>query len=152
MKNFLNRRLLAMVVATVLLAAMVWGATSCGKTEPSDEVTTTAAVTAEPSADNTVGEGQTAFTFEVTHLDGSTKTFTVKTDADTVGAALLEHELIAGEEGAYGLYVKTVNGMLADYDVDQTYWSFLIAGETAMTGVDQTEITEGTVYALVRTK
>ena len=46
----------------------------------------------------------------------------------------------------------TINGITADYDVDQTYWAFNIGGEYAMTGVDQTEITEGTVYQLVRTK
>ena len=79
-------------------------------------------------------------------------TFTIKTDKDTVGAALLEHGLIAGEEGAYGLYVKQVNGITADYDVDQTYWSFYINGEYAMTGVDTTEITEGATYRLEYTK
>lgn len=147
MKNFLNRRLLAMVVATVLLAAMVCGATSCGKTEPSGEVTTTAAATAAPSADNTVGEGQTAFTFEVTHLDGSTKTFTVKTDAKTVGEALVGVGLIAGENSTYGLYVKTVDGELLDWDTHQKYWAFYINGEMAMSGVDTTDITAGAVYA-----
>ncbi len=79
-------------------------------------------------------------------------TFTVKTDKDTVGAALLEHSIIAGEESQYGLYVKTVNGITADYDVDQSYWAFYINGEYAMTGVDSTEITEGTIYQLVYTK
>ena len=79
-------------------------------------------------------------------------TFTIQTDKDTVGEALLEHDLITGEEGPYGLYVKEVNGITADYDVDQTYWSFYINGEYAMTGVDSTEITEGAVYQLERTK
>lgn len=147
MKSFLNRRLLAMVVATVLLAAMVWGATSCGKTEPSDEVTTTAATTAEVPAGSTVGEGQTAFTFEVTHLDGTTKSFTVKTDAKTVGDALLANGLIAGEDSTYGLYVKTVDGELVDWDTHQKYWAFYINGEMAMSGVDTTDITAGAVYA-----
>lgn len=79
-------------------------------------------------------------------------TFTVNTDKDTVGDALLEHGLIDGEEGEYGLYVKVVNGMTADYDVDQSYWAFYIDGEYAMTGVDQTEITEGATYQLAYTK
>ena len=79
-------------------------------------------------------------------------TFTLHTDKETVGAALLEHELIAGEEGAYGLYVKVVNGMTADFDVDQSYWAFYINGEYAMSGVDTTAITEGEVYQLVYTK
>ena len=79
-------------------------------------------------------------------------TFTIQTDKDTVGAALLEHGLIAGEESQYGLYVKAVNGITADYDVDQSYWAFYINGEYAMTGVDSTEITEGAKYRFEYTK
>jgi hypothetical protein len=79
-------------------------------------------------------------------------TFTVKTDKETVGEALLEHGLIAGDQGPYGLYVKNVNGITADYDVNQAYWAFYINGEFAMTGVDQTKIAEGETYQLVYTK
>ena len=97
------------------------------------------------------GIGQTELTVEVAVGDHLV-TFTVFTDKTTVGAALLEHNLIAGDDGAYGLYVKTVNGMLADYDKDQSYWCFYVDGETAMTGVDLTEIVKGTVYRLAYTK
>ena len=79
-------------------------------------------------------------------------TFTIKTDKDTVGAALLEHGLIAGEEGQFGLYVKVVNGMTADYDVDQSYWAVYVNGEYAMTGIDSTDIVEGNTYQLAYTK
>ena len=96
-------------------------------------------------------EGAKTITVEVT-AEEKTVVFTVKTDAATVGEALMSVNLLAGEEGPYGLYIKSVNGMIADFDVDQTYWAFNIGGEYAMTGVDQTEITEGTVYQLVRTK
>ena len=78
--------------------------------------------------------------------------FTLQTDKETVGEALLEHGLIDGENGAYGLYVKIVNGITADFDVDQSYWAFYINGETAMTGVDMTTIEEGAVYKLAYTK
>ena len=101
--------------------------------------------------DTEFGNGAKTVVVEVKAED-QLVTFTIKTDKDTVGAALLEHGLIAGEEGAYGLYVKQVNGITADYDVDQTYWSFYINGEYAMTGVDTTEITEGATYRLEYTK
>jgi len=78
--------------------------------------------------------------------------FTVKTDKNTVGEALLEHELIAGEQGPYGLYVKVVNGITADYDVDQSYWAFYVNGAYATSGIELTEITEGTTYQLAYTK
>ena len=64
-----------------------------------------------------------------------------------MGAALLELGLIAGDDSAYGLYVKTVNGVTVDYDTDKQYWAFYINGEYAMTGVDSTEITEGAEYS-----
>ena len=79
-------------------------------------------------------------------------TFTIKTDKQTVGEALLEHGLIAGEQSQYGMYVKQVNGMTADYDVDQSYWAFYVDGELATTGVDTTEITQEATYQLVYTK
>ena len=101
--------------------------------------------------DTEFGSGAKTVVVEVKAED-QLVTFTIKTDKDTVGAALLEHGLIAGEEGAYGLYIKQVNGITADYDVDQTYWSFYINGEYAMTGVDTTEITEGATYRLEYTK
>ena len=61
--------------------------------------------------------------------------------------ALLAEGLIEGENGAYGLYVKKVNGIVADYDIDKTYWAFYINGEYAMSGVDTTEIVEGATYS-----
>ena len=97
------------------------------------------------------GSGAKTVVVEV-KAEEQTVTFTVKTDKDTVGAALLEHGLISGEEGPYGLYVKAVNGITADYDVDKSYWAFYINGEYAMTGVDATDITEGTTYQLEYTK
>ena len=98
-----------------------------------------------------LGSGSKTVIVEVKAED-QTITFTIKTDKDTVGDALIEHNLIDGDEGAYGLYVKVVNGITADYDVDQSYWAFYIDGEMAMTGVDGTDITEGTVYRLEYTK
>ena len=101
--------------------------------------------------DTEFGNGAKTLVVEV-KAEEQTVTFTVKTDKDTVGGALLEHGLIAGDESEYGLYVKVVNGMTADYDVDQSYWAFYIDGEYAMTGVDSTEITEGVTYQLAYTK
>jgi len=101
--------------------------------------------------DTTLGNGTKTVKVEVT-AEEKTITFTVKTDKTTVGEALLEQQLIEGENSTYGLYIKKVNGMLADYDVDQTYWAFYINGEYAVSGVDTTDIDENAVYKLERTK
>ena len=94
-----------------------------------------------------LGEGQTIFTFHVTDADGNETNFEIHTDKETVGEALLELDLIAGEDSEYGLYVKTVNGITADYDKDQTYWAFYVNGEYAQTGVDSTNVTAGDTYS-----
>lgn len=100
----------------------------------------------DEAKDKVLGEGQTKFMCNVVDSEGNETNFEIHTDKETVGEALLEVELIAGEEGDYGLYVKEVNGITADYDVDKTYWAFYIDGEYASTGVDSTKVEEGKTY------
>lgn len=101
--------------------------------------------------DTELGQGSITVTVEV-QANEKTVVFTLHTDSTILGDALIEHGLIAGEESEYGLYVKQVNGIIADYDADQTYWGFYKGGEYMMTGVDATEIADGEHYELVRTK
>ena len=101
--------------------------------------------------DTSIGEGNTSFTVEV-EVEERCITVDVKTNETTVGAALLANGLVEGEDGPYGLYIKKVNGITADYDIDHSYWLFYINGEYAMTGVDSTEVAEGAVYRFVYTR
>lgn len=91
---------------------------------------------------------EVSFTLLVVDKDGNETKFEITTDKATVGEALLEEKLIDGEQGDYGLYIKTVNGIVADYDVDGTYWGIYVNGEAAVTGVDAIEVTEGATYTL----
>lgn len=101
--------------------------------------------------DTELGEGAKTVTVEV-KVEEQTVTFTINTDKKTVGEALIENKLIEGDQGAYGIYIKKVNGITADYDIDQSYWAFYINGEMAMTGVDSTDIDENAIYRLEYTK
>lgn len=94
----------------------------------------------------TIGEGEKSFVAEVVDADGNTVKFTVQTNEKTVGEALQKLGVIDGEEGDYGLYIKTVNGITADYNKDGVYWAFYVDGEYAMTGADMTDVVDGTVY------
>ena len=94
-----------------------------------------------------LSEGSTGFYFNVVDANGNTTKFEIHTDAATVGEALLALGLIQGEDGDYGLYVKTVNGITADYETTGTYWAFYVGDDYGMTGVDMTEITPGATYA-----
>ena len=99
----------------------------------------------------TLGQGNKTFILTVA-IDGKSIDLTIKTDESTVGDALQKLNIIEGKEAQYGLYIKKVNGVTADYDVDNTYWAFYINGEYASSGVDTTEIVSGTAYKLSREK
>ena len=136
---------LSLILCCVLIAAMALFATGC---EADNNDINADANVGQTSGDVTVmGEGKIVFDFAVVDKDGNETKFEIHTDKTVVGEALLELGLIVGDDGPYGLYVKTVNGLTADYDVDQTYWAFYINGEYAMTGVDKTDIVPGDSYA-----
>ncbi len=133
--------------AFIMVFALCIFCAGCAKTAPSADLWAEAVYT-----ENTEhGNGEKTISVEVVTPE-KTITFTLHTDKNTLGDALLEHALIEGEKGAYGLYVKKVNGILADYDVDQSYWGLNKNGESMMTGVDGAEISDGDRYSIVYTK
>lgn len=95
-----------------------------------------------------LGEGAKEFYLTVTDISGKTEGFKVRTDEETVGKALSSLGIIDGEDGPYGMYIKTVNGQTVDFDRDKKYWAFYIDGEYATAGIDRTEIKNGAIYAL----
>lgn len=101
--------------------------------------------------DTELGNGEKTVMVEVVAEDKSV-TFTIHSDKESLGEALAEHRLIEGEKGAYGIYVKKVNGITADYDENRCYWGFNKDGEGMMTGVDGTIFADGEHYELVYTK
>lgn len=148
MKMTQLKKLLSFFLCTVLIAAMALTATACNDLFKKEEATTPQSQesTTDPQATETPA-AKKSFTFIVVDKDGKETSFAISTDKKTVGDALLEEGLIEGEKGAYGLYVKKVNGIVADYDIDKTYWAFYINGEYAMSGVDTTDIVEGATYS-----
>lgn len=96
-------------------------------------------------------EGTKSFTVEITHKDGSTKKVDMKSDAEFLGDALVEKNLIEYEEGPYGKFILKADGEKAVFEEDDAYWGFFVGEEYAMLGVDQTPIEEGKVYRLVYT-
>ena len=139
MKKFLS--IILAIILTFSLVACGGNGTDTTKEDPN--ITSTSA----PEESTVIGTGETSFVFNVVDTEGKETSFEVHTDKETVGEALTDCELIAGENGPYGLYVKTVNGVTLDYDKDGKYWAFYIGDELAPTGVDSTIITEGSVYS-----
>ena len=101
--------------------------------------------------DTELGEGAKTIYVEVVAGEESV-TFTIHTDKENLADAMLEHGLVEGENSTYGLYIKKVNGITADYDIDKSYWGFYKNGEYMMTGVDSTKTSNGEHYELVYSK
>lgn len=153
------KKQLSFILCVVLIVAMALSATGCnGNTDKGTSSTSTSgsevsdSSTEESEADgqtdkHVLGEGSTQFDFTVVDQDGNETLFEIHTDKETVGEALQELGLLEGEEGLYGLFVKTVNNITADYDKDGVYWAFYVNDEYAQEGVDSTAITEGESYA-----
>lgn len=92
-------------------------------------------------------------TIEVVDDAGESAMYTVQTDAEYLRQAIEETEglVVEGEEGTFGLFVKTVNGVTADYDTNGAYWAFFVDGGYCNYGVDEQPIEDGQVYRIVYT-
>lgn len=153
MKKWLSFILCVALIAAIALTAMGCTDTNPETPEVSGDTTVTTAEGGtnseipDPNAPTIKGEGATVFYFNVVDKDGKETKFEIHTDKTVVGDALLELGLIEGEEGPYGLYVKKVNGITAEYEADGTYWAFYVGNSYGMTGVDMTDIEPGATYA-----
>lgn len=156
----MKRRILSVVLAIFVCISLSLTLTACG--EESTEPTTAQATKDEVveaslwddatyKEDVTVGQGEKSIAVKVTAEEKSI-VITVNTDEKYLEGALLNENIIAGDESEYGLYIKTVNGILADYDADQTYWAIYKDSEYMMEGAGVTEINTGDEYEFVYTK
>ena len=127
-------RPLSLILVLVLSAAAIMGLSSCGKKQIKDD--------------------GIKKTITVTVIDdkGESEVFTITTTKSTLRGALEQENMIEGDEDQYGLYVKYVNGIRADYDKDKAYWAFSKDGVDLMTGVDSTEIADGDKFEITYTK
>lgn len=98
------------------------------------------------TSDVTLGEGSKTVTFDI-EAEGKKITITLKTDKETLGAAMYEQGLINDPS-----FFDTLNGMLASWDKDKAYWAFY-QGETMMPyGVNDQKLSGGESFRFVYTK
>lgn len=91
-------------------------------------------------------------TIEVTanFTDGTQEVWTIDTNEEFLRGALEQENIIAGNESDYGLFVTSVNGVVADEN-NQEWWCFTKGGEMLMTGVDETPIADGDAFEITQT-
>lgn len=139
-----TKKLISVILAVMLAAALSIFTAGCGSTPSTSTEPTVTTITDGQS----LGVGNTQFALTVVDADGKEITVQINTDKTTVGDALVELGLVAGEPSDFGLMITTVNGITLDFNKDGKYWAFYIDGEYATTGLDQTDITAGTAYML----
>ena len=109
----------AVLVVLIVVALVVWKSTR-----------------AEPEA------GSKTLNLTITHMDGTEKTVTIKTDAQYLLDALNEKQLVEGYDSEFGFTITTVDGEFADADKGQ-WWVFTKGGEWVDTDVSSTVIYDG---------
>ena len=95
--------------------------------------------------------GVKSVTVAVVHSDESTKTFQYQTRLEYLGDLLLSEGLVVGEPGDYGLFIKEVDGEVADYAVNGAYWALYERDSYANQGADTTVLEDGDAFSLVYT-
>ena len=143
-----NKRIINIIVCFIFISILCISMTGCKKENVEAMSLWDNAIYTE---DKTFGNGAKIFELEVKAEEKSV-TFTIKTDADNLEEALFEHKLIDGEKGPYGMYIKKVNGITADYDVDQSYWALSQDGTPSATGASGAEIKGGEHFEFTHTK
>ena len=91
-------------------------------------------------------ETELTFTLEVVHLDGTTKSFEVKTYQKILADALLEKDYISGYKSQYGLTVESVDGEMLDWETSGAYWAVYVNGEYSMLGASSIYVEDGATY------
>ncbi len=157
----MKTKILSLLLALVMCLSLVATLGGCGAEQPENATATqveTQTPTEDPlwqnamyTEDVTLGEGATSIDVEVKAGEKAV-TITINTDAQNLQDALLENSLVEGEDGAYGLFIKKVNGIVADYDEDKSYWAMYKDGEYLTTGANEVVISNDDHYELVRTK
>ena len=140
-KNFIS--VISILLALIFVLSMAFTFVACQNEDGAGS---------ESSTPVKSPETKITITLEVVGPDGSSKEHVVSTDASkNLRQALEGAGLISGDEGPYGLYVKVVDGVTADYDVDGSWWSLTKNG-VMCSGVDSTPIADGDHFEFTYTK
>lgn len=91
--------------------------------------------------------GSKEITVLVVHGDKSETENTYHTEEAYLGPVVTGDGLVEGEDGDYGLYIKTVDGETAD-DSKQQWWCITKDGENVNASADQTPIEDGDHFEL----
>jgi len=99
-------------------------------------------------------QGAKSITIEVVDNNAASTVYDVHTDAEYLRQAMEEADGLefSGSTSEYGLMVETVNGVTADWNVDQSYWAFYVNGEYCEYGIDSQPVADGDAFQIIYSK
>ena len=95
-------------------------------------------------------EGQKNIDVTIVYADKTTKELDFKTDAEFLADVLFEEGLVTEEEYKSGYYT-IIDGVTADYNVDQSWWCITKDGEMTMVGMNELALADGDKYEITYT-
>lgn len=94
-------------------------------------------------------QGAKSITIEVIDDSKNNTSYSLNTDAEYLRQAMDEADLTySGEESDYGMMVDTINGIRADYTLDNAYWSFYVNDEYCNYGIDTQPVADGDTFKI----
>jgi hypothetical protein len=95
-------------------------------------------------------EGEKSVTIQVLDDKKNLTGYEINTDAEYLRQAMEQCQGLTfiGSEGPYGLVLLTINGVTADYDKNQAWWSIYVNTELGNYGVDQQPVNDGDIFCL----
>lgn len=91
------------------------------------------------------GETQKTISFRVTHADGTSKDFEIRTAAENLADALIEQGIVEERAKQDGVY-DVVDGEKADWNDGEAWWCFSKLGVDLTVGIEQQSIADGEHY------
>lgn len=95
-------------------------------------------------------QGGKTVTIQIIHKDGTEKNLQFQTELEYLADLLLEQELATGTfSDEYGFTVESVDGVVADWNLDSAYWALYEGDTYATTSASGIVLTDGGVYKLI---
>lgn len=96
-------------------------------------------------------EGTKEITIEIVNKSEDSVIYEVKTDAEYLIGAMEDAEGLTfdGSDSQYGFTVSEINGEVADFNVDASYWAFYVNDEYCNYGVSEQPVNDGDAFKIV---
>lgn len=94
--------------------------------------------------------GAKEITIEVINSANESMVYELKTDAEFLRQAMDEAEGLTydGTEDQYGIMISTINGEVADYNVNGAYWGFYVNDTYCNYGIDTQPVADGDAFII----